>query len=401
MTILTVVLPSFRPTVGTEFVYVLSEDGRTPQRQGVAALDLLPPARHLHLVVPAAQLSWFSLKLPPVAGGRLRMVLDGMLEERLLDEPANTALAIAPAADAQGVTLVAACDKAWLAAALVFFEQGQRPALRVLPEFAPTGSAGADHRLWVSSGAEHAWLTMLSPTDCLQLPLAQAPQLLAQAGGAWEAAPLWAQPEVAAEAESVLGRSAQVQPLAERLLATGEGAWELAQFDLAQTGRDRMARRWASGWRQFLQAPAWRPTRWALVLLVVLNLVGLNAWAWRQNQILVAKRAQVREVLTRTFPGVRTIVDAPVQMAREVALLRQASGGVSAVDLEVMLSALGAALPSPLAPTSLAFTNGELRAEGLALDPAQTTQVLARLSGAGLTARYDAGRLSVRAGAGP
>ncbi len=398
MTILTVVLPSVRPAVGTEFVYVLSEDGRTPQNQGVAAIDLLPPARHLHLVVPASQLSWFSLKLPPVAGGRLRMVLDGMLEERLLDEPAATALAVAPAVDAQGMTRVAACDKAWLAAVLAFFEQAQRPALRVLPEFAPSGDAS--HGLWVTPGPDHAWLTMLSPTDCLQLPLAQAPLLLAQMGGAWEAAPLWAEPEVAAEAEALLGRSAQVQPLAERLLATGQSAWELAQFDLAQTGRDRVARRWASRWQQFLQSPAWRPTRWALVLLVAVNLVGLNAWAWHQDRILAIKRAQVRAVLTTAFPGVRTIVDAPVQMAREVALLRQVRGGVTSADLEVMLSALGAALPPALSPTSLAFTNGELRAEGLALDDTQSTQMLGKLAGAGLSARYDAGRLSVRAGGG-
>jgi general secretion pathway protein L len=152
-------------------------------------------------------------------------------------------------------------------------------------------------------------------------------------------------------------------------LAAARVPWDLAQFDMAQSGGDRVARRMAAGWRQFAQAPAWRPTRWALGLLVVANLVGLNAWAWRQDRLVDTRRAQVRGVLTQSFPKVRTVVDAPVQMARELALLRQASGGASNGDMEVLMGALGAALPAGVHPSGLEFKDGELRAEGLVLGP--------------------------------
>ena len=42
MTTLTVALTQARPTAGTEFAYVCSEDGRTVSAHGSAALALLP-----------------------------------------------------------------------------------------------------------------------------------------------------------------------------------------------------------------------------------------------------------------------------------------------------------------------------------------------------------------------
>lgn len=397
MTMLTVVLPWERPTKTTEFPYVLSDDGRTARRDGVAVAALLPAARQLLLVVPAARLSWFDLKLPPVSGARLRQALEGLLEERLLDEPAQMALAVTGTAEPDGQTLVAACEKSWLAEVLVFFEQLQRPVSRVVPEFAPTQAVGV-YRLVATSGEDGPLLALCSPGGCLQVPLAQAPVLLAQAQGVFAEAVLRSDPEVAAQAEQVLDRPAEVAAAHERWLVATQWPWNLAQFDLAQTGGNRLARRLASGWRQFARAPDWRPVRWALGLLVVANLVGLNAWAWQQDRLVQAQRDAVRGVLARTFPGVRTIVDAPLQMAREVALLRQASGGSSAGDLEVLLAALGSALPDGMHPTRIEFGNGELRAEGLALDAERTPQVIARLEAAGAQASFDAGRMVLRAG---
>jgi general secretion pathway protein L len=61
---------------------------------------------------------------------------------------------------------------------------------------------------------------------------------------------------------------------------------------------------------------------------------------------------QVRSALTSTFPkSVKVVVDAPLQMEREVAALRQATGAASGRDLESMLAALAAAAPAGLAPT--------------------------------------------------
>lgn len=398
MTTLTVALPLVRPTVGTEFSYVLSDGGQVVLDHGVTPLALLPRADALVLVVPARALSWHEAKLPPMSPGRMRAALDGVLEDRLLDEPAGLAFALGPQRGPNGVALVAVCDKPWLRAVLQFFEQAQRPATRVVPEFSPVHGDAVQPRIVVTGTAEEAWMALVDTHGVLCAPLAAAPALLGTGAHGLEAAPVLAEPAVAELAEQLLARTVLIQPVAQGLLASGQTAWELAQFDLAISSGGRMARRWALGWTQFARAPAWRPARWGLVGLLLANLVGLNAWAWRQDAALQAKRDKVKSVLSQTFPRVKTIVDAPVQMERELALLRQASGGLSARDLEVMLGAVGAALPAGQTPSAIEFSPGEAVVKGVGMNPSQLALVSGKLSGLGYTARLDGDRLVVRAG---
>ena len=60
-------------------------------------------------VVPWQCLSWHAVTLPPHSGPRLSAVLQGLLEEQLLDDPAQLHLAVAPHAPTRsgGATLVA------------------------------------------------------------------------------------------------------------------------------------------------------------------------------------------------------------------------------------------------------------------------------------------------------
>src|SRR3989344_5829084 len=143
-------------------------------------------------------------------------------------------------------------------------------------------------------------------------------------------------------------------------------------------------------------APA-APGRWGAALLVVAHLVGLNAWAWQERKALAAKQAAVRSTLTQTFPKVQVVVDAPVQMERELAQLRQAAGAVSARDLEPLLAAAGAPLPSGRQPTGIEYAPGELRLRGVTLAPDEETVLSARLQAAGYRARLDDGSLLLRA----
>ena len=140
-----------------------------------------------------------------------------------------------------------------------------------------------------------------------------------------------------------------------------------------------------------------RSARWGAALLVVAHLVGLNAWAWQERKALAAKQAAVRSTLTQTFPKVQVVVDAPVQMERELAQLRQAAGAVSARDLEPLLAAAGASLPNGRQPTGIEYAPGELRLRGVTLAPDEETVLSARLQAAGYRARLDDGSLLLRA----
>ena len=130
--------------------------------------------------------------------------------------------------------------------------------------------------------------------------------------------------------------------------------------------------------------PQWRPARWGLLALLVVQLLGLNAWAWMTQRQWDAQQEGWRQVLQQSFPKVTVVVDAPLQMSREVARLRQGSGQLGARDLEAMLNALGTALPAGASgPASLNYEEGQLQWPALVLSATQQAAMEQALQGQG------------------
>lgn len=398
MSSLIVSLPRERATAATEWAFALTPDGRILESHGRSPAALLPVPRgagaEVVAVVPVQALAWHRIELPKgVAPGspRLRAALEGLLEERLLDEPEATHLALQPGAHAGEGVWVAACDRAWLREALQALETAGRPVTRIVPEFAPEG----DPALYVLGEPEQATMVAASAEGVLALPLSAgaAPLLPALP----ETAPRLAEPAVAALAEQQLQHKWSLQQAPQRWLQAAQTRWDLSQFEFASTGRARVLKKFATTWGELLHGPRWRPARWGAAVLVVAQLAGLNAWAWKERAGLDAKRDAVRRALTTTFPHVTVVVDAPVQMEREVAQLRQATGASSGRDLESLLAALAAALPAGRTPTGLEFMPGELRVRGLALGPDELGSVAASLKAQGFSASQQGDLLVVAA----
>jgi general secretion pathway protein L len=70
-------------------------------------------------------------------------------------------------------------------------------------------------------------------------------------------------------------------------------------------------------------------------------------------------------VLVTTFPEVRVVVDAPLQMARALADLQRQSGTAASADLETLLVQYQAATPNTPAPAAIEFIAGELQIKAL------------------------------------
>jgi len=397
MPTLTLALPLVRPTVATEFDYVVSSDGRTVSDHGTAPLALLPRAEIVVLTVPARALSWHAVQLPPVSASRTRAALDGLLEDLLLDDATQMAFAVVPGRLGNGRTLVAAFDKSWMRAVLEFFEQGGRTASRVVAEFVPTAADATDLQLRVTGPAHDAIVVLLEPDGVTCLPLASATAVLSSRLAQAEGVDIRAEPVVAELAEQILGHTVVVRPKTQALLDASQCDWDLAQFDLALSGHGRMARRWRQHATALWHAPGLRAVRWGALALLLINMVGLNAWAWKLDAAVADKQAQVRSVLTRTFPTVRTIIDVPLQMQRELGLLRQASGGLAGGDLETMLSALGAALPPASHAGAIDFAPGRLTVQGIDVAEPQLEAMRARLGTFGFTVQREEGRLVLQA----
>lgn len=417
MSTLILSLPPTPPGLSTQYGYTLTVDGHTAQRHALAEAALLPETARpgeVVAVVPIQALSWQKVQLPPglpLGAGqqtpRLRSVLEGLLEDRLLDDPAQLHFALQPGAQAGVPVWVAVCDRAWLRAHLQALEAAGRRVSRVVPEFAPgpTASGGLEASALGTEDDPQLILCGLGADQGISvLPLTPATLALAGlagAGGEAPANPLRADPAVAELAEHALGHPVSLHTASARALDAARSDWDLAQFELSSNSRSRALRKAGGALGALLYAPQWRAARWALGVLVLAHLAGLNVWAWQERQSLAAKQAAVRSTFTQTFPQVQAVVAPLEQMEREMALLRQASGSFSPRDLEPMMAAAGGALPEGRIPTGLEFTTGELRLRGLPLTPQEEPVLTTRLRAAGYTGRLDDGSLVLRAETAP
>lgn len=386
MTTLIVTLSSEPADATALYDYLLTTDGSAVGEQSRAPLALLPQvgnAGEVVALVGAQRLSWHRVQLPKGSLGkgffqdagpsRLRAVLEGLLEEQLLDETAQLHFAIEPQATADAPVWVAVCDLAWLRAALQALEQAGRPVSRIVPEFAPDSLTDA---LYVMGESEHAQMVFSGAGGVALWPLSKASVALLN----WpETKNIVAEPAVAALAEQLFKRSVTLQQVGQRRLQATQSAWDLAQFDLANSSGARTRKRLSASFGSLLRAPRWRAARIALLALLAVNLLGLNAWAWREQSQLKAQRAAIGTVLTSTFPQVRVVVDAAVQMGKEVAALERSSGAATARDLEVMLGVFGLVAPVATTPAAIEFTAGELRLKGLKLSAAEISAIAFKL----------------------
>lgn len=359
-------------------------------------------------VVPAQRLSWHRVTLPAgalgrgAARGRLRAILEGLLEEQVLDEPAALHFALEPDAKAGQPAWVAVCDRAWLRGELAALErEGDNPQ-RIVPQCSPPVSAAAttEKTLWIR-GTDDAPQVMWADAAGVHLrPVSDALAAAQILPPDWVTlAQVRAEPGVAAWAERWLGRAVQVETPAEHLLEAAQGPWDLAQLDMAR--RSPLRQRLSAAGLTLWQAPLWRPARWAAFALVLVHVLGLNVWAWRASAQEQAQRDAIRTTLQATFPAVTVIVDPVLQMQRQVEALRQQSGQLGPADLEVQLAALGSESvggPTGIEPIAIEYAAGESRWRGVALGAERLDPIRQALQSQGLSVRLEGADLTVRAG---
>ncbi len=382
-----------------ELDFVLSVDGRKVSQTGRAAPALLPRADGVVLVLADADVSWHRIDVPKAPPGRLRAALAGVLEDTLLEDESTLHFALAPGAVGGQPGWVAVMHRAWLSTALVGLEQAGLAVERVVPSSVPlviaagAATAGRGHFFETDPGIDiPPWLTLARPDGvvCVRLAgaLARALQPPADVAVQWSATPA-----AAAAAERWLGAPVAVMTAAERALEAAQSDINLRQFDLAARHRGTRALRDLG--RRLLSAE-WRPVRWGLAGLIAVQLVGLNAWAWQQKRAVDERKQAMVALLQATHPGVRAVLDAPVQMERETDRLRAAAGRAGDSDLEALLAAAAAAWPDGQGPVqTLRFESGRLTVAAPGWGEPQLAQFRERLRAVGYAAEAAEGRVTV------
>lgn len=396
MSSLIVILPAPGSASAAELRFVLTPEGRSVGSHGSAAAALLPAASgEIVALAPASALSWHQVDLPRGVGptsARLRVVLEGLLEDRLLDEPETLHFALQPQPRAGTPAWVAVCDRAWLRSAVQAIESAGRRVSRIVPEFAPDGPPA----MHVLGEPDAAHLVVIDAGITLAPFTATTAARLSPAVDSADAPVVLAEPAVAALAEQWLKTRVTLQQSAQRWLLAAQTSWDLAQFDLASSGGRRAFRRISALGRALWSAPQWKAARWGLAALVAVNLLGLNAWAWKERTALDGKQAAVRDTLLKAFPSVKVVVDAPLQMERELAALRQSTGAASAGDIEAILSAVSLAVPINRTVSAIEYSEGEARIRGAALNAAEAAALDASLRAQGYAPRIEGDTLRVR-----
>ena len=391
--------------------------------QAVGARD-----KEIWALVPAEAISWHRVNLPAglqKQSNRLAVALQSLMEERLLDEPELLHLALQPDWEPNAPAWLAACNKAWLQQHLTQLQTMGHVVHRIVPEWVPNTQAGGVSA-WISGVPEDAWLWVSDTQGAWRLPLEAGIRFWIEkfkSASSQQDIPsqllIQADPAVADLAQKALRQMQANAPTdtADRLsawrveVATGTSRyaqaaatqWDLAQFEFAAHGSARWLQKAKRIWQTFANSPAWKAARWSLALLVLAQLIGLNVSAWQLNAQAQLQRDLQNSILTQSFPHV-TVVDAPLQMAKELERLQRNSGAISPRDLEWVLQAVGAALPAGQLVSTLDFQvqgNGETRLQGLQLSESQANDFAQALRKQGLEAQTNDGKwriVSLKAG---
>ncbi|WAC73285.1 type II secretion system protein GspL [Roseateles sp. SL47] len=386
MSTLLILLPEAPPAAtGTQdYEFWFSPDAQAPARAGGrgerAPLATMPKADRVIALLADAAVSWHTVRLPlALRGPKLRSALSGTLEEQLLDDPERLHLAVMDASKglpglAEDVDhpetrledgenpprWVAAVAREPLRAHLDAIQAAGLLLEAVFPLSWPDGSLGGH----VDQGSDgQARLRAWSPPGIATFPMTSAGVRTWLGDSWWTLAKVSATPVVSAEAERLLGRPVEVLNDTERAWAALRSPINLLQFELTprQRGWQRLYRSW-----QIMQGPEWRPFRWGVIALVVVQVIGLNAMAWQQRRAVDSRRAEQEQLLRQAFPQIRTVRDAPAQMQRETDLARARAGQIGPGDLEDLLAAVARAMPPGQPPLQgLRYESNRLLLTGL------------------------------------
>ncbi len=384
MRTLNILLPLKAFSAQSEFEFIVTVDGATVAQTGRVRAEALPLLDKLGDVciatVPLQALSWHAVTFPDgvtPASSRMRKVLEGLLEDKLLDDTSLLHFVLPPIFQPGRVQWVAACERRWLAMAVQGLEAAKRPVARVVPEWGPPE---VRRRLHVTGTLDAPQLVICGDSGVGMVPLST--EVLEGLVSTDNDNDVSAEPALVNLASQILQRPVSSLSQAERMVQVIASAWDLSKRLQMRNLIDR-------GKVEWLRAPRWRFARWAAIAVLCVNVLGLNTLAWMAQYQLSDKHEAMQKILTNSFPSLRVVVDVPVQMAREVRLLEQASGAPGAADLDVMLGTLSRVLPAGQSLKGMDYASGQLRLSGLELTTKEASELSIGLQWHGYSATRD------------
>ena len=316
-----------------------------PLRTATASLSELAPqvtqVSEVVLLLAASDVTLLRVAVPPLSATRLRAALPSLIEEFVIGDTAECA--IAAGVEADGQRPIAVCDRAWLKSWIDALRNSGARRIHVLPISLclPSPNAHLSAALF-QYGQRYELALRLSDRegiglgvdadDEMQLPSAVA-QLLATL-----AASRPVQLSVPAAQVALFNKFIDAQQLSQITLI--EQQWSDWIAESAKVSVDLIS---AFEGKQRVAFP-WREWRWPLALAAAVslfNITALNADWWRLRSEGLQLRDEITEIYRRSFPNETVVLDPLAQLKQKIAASRQASGQLNTSDFVVLAAALG------------------------------------------------------------
>ncbi len=338
------------------------------QQSGSAPLAELAPmlarAQRVVMLLAASDVTLLNLPVPPLPASRLQAALPALVEDRIIGDPADCAIAAGPELD--GRRTIAVVDRGWLQSWADALRQhgARRIAAQPMQLCLPLPAAHVSAALLASAGQPLLALR-LSVDEGLGLPVAVDDE--AQL------------PEVVPELLATFAAGQLVRMSVPATWAPAFAAWADAHPDSGIEFVDEDWGDWIEGASRLdldimrgvagrrEQSLNWRRWRWPLALAaacLLFNLFALNWDWWRLRSEGLQLQEDMVVLYQRSFPNDTVVVDPLAQMRQKVVAARQAGGELAPGGFLGLSAALGdvwsGAVPDPRTIAALEYGDATL-----------------------------------------
>ena len=366
----------------TPAAWTLLDGTATVLRTGEGELATVPRAERVIALAPVARLLWIETALPPVAAAKRDALLRYAIEDKLTIDPSTVHVVIVgkqdASADSGGATqhVVAAIDRAWLIDVLTWLREAGLPANSLIssaagipvepnewtvvldPALARGFAKRADgfvYNLDAGTGQAPPFGLNLALKEAREQHRAPTALVLRSMASVVSAAPIgdtlhakserWAR-----ELGLPIRISATPESLPQRLLSSKSANLLTGEF---------APREALSKWLESA-----RPALIAASLIAVTHVAFTLIDGWRLDRERFAIEQQMTQVFKAAFPAAKAIVDAPLQMRRNLEQMKRARGMAAEADAEMLIARLTKVVQS--LPGAPATVNALTVADGVA-----------------------------------
>lgn len=362
----------------TLFTWLLrGEDGK-PMRGGQGTLDAMPAAAQCHIIVPASRVLLSSVQLPAQNRKKFMQALPYAVEDRIMADPESVHVAAGEAQE-NGEMPVAIVARAWLRQVLDSLRGSALKPVRAEVEtlLAPS-QTGVWSLIWRGSGGfvrqgTHSGIPLdggdaQHPPAALRLAIETADN---------QPASIQLYPDGASAPDLGAWSSGLGIPVT----AGGDWQWPAS----AEHGINLLQGEFAARGTQADWLPRLRPALMLASLILGLHVAfTIGDWAslkFEKHRLTTSMEQSFR----KAFPEAKVIVDAPLQMSRNLAELRHRAGMVDHNDFLPLLAQIAPKLGPEARLRGLEYQQENLKIRLILPNPAVAESLRARLPQASLT----------------